>query len=113
MLLKICETSHENTWVRVSFLIKFQAWRPVTLFEKTPTQVFSREVFENFKNIYFEEHLGTTTSERLRKINPLLVLGNAVLDGKRHDWATTAFYWKYEPHEVSLCNIHVIFILTE
>ena len=55
-----------------------------------------------FKNTYFEEHLGTTASERLRKISPLLVLGNAVLDGKRHNWATNAFYWKYGPHEVSL-----------
>ena len=55
-------------------------------------QVFSCEVFENFKNIYFEEHLGTSASERLRKISPLLVLGNAVLDGERHNGATNAFY---------------------
>ena len=37
---------------------------------KTPTQVFSSEIFENFKSTYFEEHLGTTL---LRKISPLLV----------------------------------------
>ena len=42
--------------------------------------MFSCEVFENFKNTYFEEHLGTTTSNRFRKISPLLVLGNAVID---------------------------------
>ena len=59
--------------------------RPLTLSEKTPTQVFSCEDFENFKNTYFEKHLGTTASERLRKISPLLVLGNAVLDRKRHN----------------------------
>ena len=58
---------------------------PVTLFKKTPTQVFSCEVFENFKSTYFEGHLGTTASECLRKISPLIVLGNAVLDGKRHN----------------------------
>ena len=75
--------------------------------------MFSCEVFENFKNTYVEEHLGTTVSEQLRKISLLLVLGNALLDGKLHNWATNAFYCKYEPHEVSLCNIQVIFILTE
>ena len=31
-----------------------------------------------------------------------------MLDGKRHNWATNAFHRKYEPYEVSLCNIHVI-----
>ena len=63
----------------------FLGLKAVTLFKKTQTQVLSCEVFENFKNTYFEEHLGTTASERLRKISPLLVLGNAVLDGKRHN----------------------------
>ena len=48
-------------------------------------QVFSCEIFKNFKNTYFEEHLGKTASERLRKISPLLVLGKVVLDGKRHN----------------------------
>ena len=76
-------------------------------------QVFSCEIFRNFKNTYFEEHLGTTASERLRKKSPLLVLGKALLDVQQHNWTRNAFYWKYEPHEVSLCNIHVIFILTE
>ena len=47
-------------------------------------QVFSCEIFKNFKNTYFEEHLGTTASERLRKIIPLLLLEKAVLDSKRH-----------------------------
>ena len=46
-------------------------------------QVFSCEVFEHFKSTYFEKHLCTTASEFLRKISPLLVLGNAVLEGKR------------------------------
>ena len=41
----------------------------------------------------------------LRKINPLLVL--RLPYGKWHNWATNTFYWKYEPHEVILCNIHV------
>ena len=63
----------------------FLGLKVVTLFKKTQTQVLSCEVFENFKNTYFEEHLGTTASERLRKISPLLVLGNALLDVKRHN----------------------------
>ena len=44
--------------------------------------MFSCKVFENFKNTNFEKHLETTASERLGKISLLLVLGNAVLDGK-------------------------------
>ena len=31
-------------------------------------QVLSCEIFENFKNTYFEENLQTTAPERLRKI---------------------------------------------
>ena len=30
----------------------------------------------------------------------MFVLGKLLLDGKRHNWATNTFYWKYEPHEV-------------
>ena len=55
------------------------------LFKKTPTQVFSCEIFENFKNTYFEEHVRTTASARLRKISPFLALGKAMLEGKRHN----------------------------
>ena len=69
--------------------------------------MFSYGIFKNFKNTYFEEYLGTTASQRLRKISPLLVLGKALLDGKQHNWVTNAFYWKYEPHEVGF----VIFML--
>ena len=31
-----------------------------------------------------------------------------MLEGKIHNWATYTFCWKYEPHEVTLCDIHVI-----
>ena len=48
-------------------------------------QVFSSEIFENFKNTYFEEHLQTAAPERLRKPNPLLVSGKPLLGGKRHN----------------------------
>ena len=75
--------------------------------------MFPCEIFENFKNTYFEEHLGSTASKRLRKISPLFVLGKSVLESKRQNWATNVFYWKYETHEVSLRNIYVVFILTE
>ena len=54
--------------------------------------MFFCEVFENFKKTYFEEHLGITASERFKKISPLLVLGNALLDGKRQNRVTNAFY---------------------
>ena len=39
------------------FLIKLQTWRPATLLEETPTQVFSCEYSEILKNIYFKEWL--------------------------------------------------------
>ena len=77
---------------------------------KTPTQVFSSEIFENFKSTYFEEHLGTTASEKNKSI--ACILGK-VVNGKRQNWATNAFYWKYKPHKVSLCNIRINFILME
>ena len=94
-------------------LIKLQTWRPVTLFKKTPKQVFFCEIFENFKSANSEEHLWATATERLRKISPLLVLGKPILDGKRHNWAIEQqiFFIEnmstYERHEVSLYNIHV------
>ena len=46
---------------------------------------------------------------RLRKISPLLVLGKLMKDGKRHNWVINTFYWKYEPHIVSSCNIQNTF----
>ena len=47
--------------------------KAVSFSKKTPTQVFSCEFFENFKNTYFEEYLQTTAPERLSKIDPLFV----------------------------------------
>ena len=70
--------------------------------------MFSCKIFENLKNTYFEDHQGATAPERRRKISPLLELGKLLLDGKRHNCATNSFYQKYEPHEASLCSIHVI-----
>ena len=46
-------------------------------------QVFSSEIFENFENTYFEEHLRTAAPERLRKPSPLLVSGKPLLGSKR------------------------------
>ena len=34
--------------------------------EKTPTQMFSSEYYEIFKNTYFEEHLLTAASDFLK-----------------------------------------------
>ena len=39
------------------FLIKLQALSPVTLLKGTPAHVFSCEICEMFKNIFFIEHL--------------------------------------------------------
>ena len=38
----------------------------------------------------------------------MLILGKPMLDGERNNWANIIFCSKYEPHEASLCNIHVI-----
>ena len=66
----------------------------IAFIKKAPTQMFSCENFENIKNIYFEEHLGATAPECLRKISPLLVSGKPILDCKRHHWVTNTFYCK-------------------
>ena len=42
------------------FLMKLEIWGPATLWKKTPTLVFSCEIFKLFQNIYFEEHLWTS-----------------------------------------------------
>ena len=47
------------------FLMKFQAFRSAALLKKDPTQVFVCEIFEIFKNTYFEEHLRTTASSTI------------------------------------------------
>ena len=47
-----------------SLLINLQDWEPATLLKKTPTQEFSCETCEIFKNIYFEEHLRTAASKK-------------------------------------------------
>ena len=39
------------------YLIKLKTWRPAFLLKKTPTQVFSCEYFEIFKDCFFIEHL--------------------------------------------------------
>ena len=49
------------------FLIKLQNFRPVTLSKETPTQVFSCEYYNIFKNTYFEKHLPTAASIDCKK----------------------------------------------
>ena len=97
-----------RTPVLESLFDKAQGFKPVTLFKKTPTQVLSCEIFENFKDPYCEEHLCTTAPECLRKFSPLVVLGKPKKYGKRQNWATNTSYSKYEPHKVSSCNIHIL-----
>ena len=57
LLLKISQNSQENTCVRVSFLIKFQASACNLIKKETLTQVFSCEICESFKNAFFIKHL--------------------------------------------------------
>ena len=56
------------------FLVKLEFWRPVTLLKKTPTQVFSCEIYELFKNNYFEEHLWTSKHYLKRDSNTGVLL---------------------------------------
>lgn len=77
------------------------------LFEANSLVLFPVEILKNFKSTYFEEHLQTTAPKWPQKISPLLVLGKAMLDGRKHIWTTNTLYFKYEPHLVSLCNIHL------
>ena len=53
MLLKISQISQENICLSL-FLIKLQAPEGLQRFSKeTPTQVFSCEIYEIFKNTFF------------------------------------------------------------
>ena len=70
--------------------------------------MFSCEILENIKKVYLKnicEKLLLSVSEK--KVH-CFYQWKAMLDGKRRNWATNAFQRKYEPYEVSLCNIHVI-----
>ena len=60
------------------FLIKLQALRPANMLKETPTQVFSNEIWNIFKNTYFEEHLQTTASvmTAFLLINMILIASN-------------------------------------
>ena len=61
-VLKKPQISQENTCVGVCFL---QSCKPSGLqryFKKTPTQVFSCEIWEILQSTNFEEHLWTTNS---------------------------------------------------
>ena len=55
------------------FKIKLQAG--LQYYQKeTPTQVFSCEIYEVFKNTYFEEHLRTTVSRALQVLIIMLTM---------------------------------------
>ena len=49
------------------FLIKLEFWGSATLLKKTPTQVFSCEIYKLFKNNYFKKRLWTSASKRYLK----------------------------------------------
>ena len=60
-VLKISENSQENTYARVSLLIKLQASRNF-LKKETRAEVFPCEFWETFKSNLFTEHLWVTAS---------------------------------------------------
>ena len=68
MFLKISQTSQENICTGESHFNKVA--------DLNPTQVFSSEICDIFKNIYFEEHLRTTAS-KIRTIK-LLTIDNVL-----------------------------------
>ena len=64
LFFKISQYSQETNCVGVSFLIKMQTFRPATLLKGNFNTVVFLTIFrKNFKNSYFEEHLGTAVSE--------------------------------------------------
>ena len=60
VLLEISQNSHENTWVRVSFLIKLQA---CNFIKKETLTGFSCEFCEISNNTFSAEHLWATISD--------------------------------------------------
>ena len=61
VFLKILQNSQENVCVRVSFLVKFQAYGLCNYIKKEPLElVFFCEFYKIFKNTFFIEHLRTT-----------------------------------------------------
>ena len=72
MFLKILQNLQENTCARVSFLIKLQA-SDLQLYYEAPTQVFSCEFGDIFKNIFFVEHIRTTASAVYHKFHFLSI----------------------------------------
>ena len=70
------------------FLIKFPVLEHEYLLKKTPTQVFSGEIYEIFENTYFKEHLRMTASNGF-KYAPV----------PTHDY-TTILNFKKQPPEV-------------
>ena len=64
MFLKISQTSQETTCVG-NFYNKFAGLQPASFFKETPTQMLSCEVWETFKNTYFDEQLRTAASENV------------------------------------------------
>ena len=60
VFLKISQNSQEKTCSKVSFLVKFQASACNYIKKETPAQMFSCQLCEIIKNIFFTEHLRAT-----------------------------------------------------
>ena len=88
----VIENMRNFTRKHLCFLTKLQAWGPVTLLIKTPTQVFLVKLSKILRTTILKkicEQLFLCMS------SPLLVQGKPMLDGKRHNWATNTFYCIY------------------
>ena len=63
MFLEVSQNSQENTYTRVSFLIKLQLLACNLSKTGTLAQVFSCEFCEIIKNTFLKKHLWTTASD--------------------------------------------------
>ena len=74
VFLEISQNSWENTYSRISFLIKLQTlrlWLATLLKKSFLAQVFSCEFCEASKNIFFTKHHRTTASVNLLHVTGL------------------------------------------
>ena len=69
-----------------SLINKVTGFQACKFIKKTPTQVFSCNVYEIFKNTYFEEHLEETVSDRPDRVQLALSLSKKItqLSHKTH-----------------------------
>ena len=98
-------------WITTSKLFGYFSWNfPIlhlSCLKPIPLSFFQLKFWKILRAPILRNICKQLLLNGLKKISPLLVLGKAMLDGRKHIWATNTLYFKYEPHLVSLCNIHL------